>query len=223
MHAAAARVCSGESSEFFPACLQGLLPVDCPSVASQHGAVFSSHRWVQPPIDFLVAAYESNSRSTGDWCLPTLQPPPLHLNYSSPTRIITKRTSCASKATLRCRIAPQISPCTLAFDPCDPQFLTPTIDTYLHDWTWFQVSNFDLVAGYFSPDSSRRFFLPIGLRRKNSLRLDFTSSLNGRCWTPNPTDLWTYQDPTLSLTSLRLCLRLSRHMSNDTVAPSALS
>ena len=81
------------------------------------------------------------------------------------------RTSCASKATLRCRNSPQISPCTLGLDPCGPQLFTPTIDTQLHDWTWFQVSNFD---------SSRRLSLPIGLRRENSLRLDLTSSLNGR-------------------------------------------
>ena len=157
---------------------------------------------------------------TGDWCSTTRQSPPLHINYLSRPPNFHKRTShICSQMTLHCRNSPQNQSLVRVLF-----FVNHSLDTNnrhscaVGPDSRSQTSTWSLGI---LPRPIAEAALPIGLRRGNSPRLDFTSSLNDQLSLDLSTRLvfGTNPDLTLSRTQSSTLPSASCHMSNDTVAP----
>ena len=164
-----------------------------------------------------------HSSSTGDWCLPTLQPPPLHINYLAFPNY-HKRISCicgsSLQMTLRCGLHP--SSCATSglqylvhriVNTNNPHFCVigpaSRSQTRLRRWDFPPTHRGGFPPGWTSP----RDFSPTRLQV-------LTFLVAGR---PSPPDWslgFTRPDYVADLvfnSAFGFC-----HMSNDTVAPSAL-
>ena len=169
MHAVAARVCCGESSELLLTYLSMLAPCKLPFVSDRDtaGIIRSSLGILPRPL------YVTALCLTGDWCSTTRQSPPLHINYLSRPPNFHKRTSrICSQMTLHCRNSPQNQSLVRVLF-----FVNHSLDTNnrhscaVGPDSRSQTSTWSLEI---LPRPIAEAALPIGLRRWNSPRLDFT-------------------------------------------------